>query len=46
MVETTNQELERQLRQLQEQNHERAKGIAVLRADMNTKQSMQQPPKD
>jgi len=33
------QELERQLRKLDEQNHELAKEVAVLRADMNTKQA-------
>ena len=39
MSEATMQELERQLRKLDEQNHELAKEVAVLRADMNTKQA-------
>lgn len=36
MAENTYQELERQLWELQEQNHERTKEIAVLEEKMNT----------
>ncbi len=39
MAENDSQELDRQVRILQEQNHERAKEVAVLRADMKTLQS-------
>jgi len=38
MAENTNPDLERQIRELQEQNQERAKEIAVLEEKMNTKQ--------
>ena len=36
MADNDNPDLERQFRELQDQNHELAKEVAVLRADMNT----------
>jgi len=39
MAENDNQDSAKQFRELREQNHERAKEIAVLRADMKTLQS-------
>ncbi|MCY4226409.1 MAG: hypothetical protein OXF20_01695 [Gammaproteobacteria bacterium] len=38
MADNDNPDLERQFRELQDQNHELAKEVAVLRADMNTAQ--------
>ncbi|MDE2722068.1 MAG: hypothetical protein OXI59_01700 [Gemmatimonadota bacterium] len=38
MAENTNPDLERQIRELKKLDHERAKEVAILRADMNTKQ--------
>ncbi len=39
MNESIDRDLENRTRKVEEQNHERAKEVAVLRADMNTKQA-------